>query len=319
MMYDGLRNTGDLFLLFHRLPYDFELDLPTPLGPGVYLDYTPHDVLASVDPPALADYVLPGYNLPGMPITNCCLRAESRYCDKDSPKPKDLLFLVILGLRLQAPISIEVAGKFELGCEDDPIKEPESFGMLSSWHPLSEKEYTTKDIEKTQKIVNKIIRLGMLHEKSLMSAIILFSHASCGFAESLQLAYLGLFSALEALFFPKGNKAKSLAKRTASFLSSFDGDGSLESWVKNQYMHGRSELAHGIQDVNPWIKLRKSKHDSYGKLHEVVRLSLLGFLSLQTSEIVNLTKQSGNRLQQELDSLPPAKGTFIEGQGMWLG
>jgi len=318
-MYESLRNAGDLFLLFHRLPYDFELDLPTRLGPGVYLDYTPHDVLASVDPPALADYILPGYNLPGRPITNCCLRAESRYCDKNSPKPKDLLFLVILGLRLQAPISIEVAGKFELGSGDDPIKEPEAFGILSSWHPISDKKYTTKDIEKTEKIVNKIIRLGMLHEKGLMSAIILFSHASCGFSKSLQLAYLGLFSALEALFVPKGNKAKSLAKRVASFLSSFDLDGSLESWLKSQYIHGRSQLSHGIQDVNPWMKLRKSKHDSYGKLHEIVRLSLLGFLSLQTSEIVSLTKQTGNKLQQDLDTLPPAKGTFLDSQGMWLG
>jgi len=318
-MYNGLRNIGDLFLLFQRLPYDFELDLPTPLGPGIYLDYTPQDILASVEPPALADYVLPGYSLPGMPITNCCIRTDSSYCDKDSPKPKDLLFLAILGLRLQAPISIEVAGKFELGSEDDPIKEPESFGMLSSWHPYHEKEYTTEDIKRAEKIVNKIIQLGKLNEKRLVSAIILFSHSSCGFSKSLQLAYLGLFSALEALFLPKGNKAKSLAKRIASYLSSFDGDGTLESWLKSQYIHERSQLAHGIQDINPWIKLRKSKHESYGKLHEIVRLCLLGFLSLRSSEITNLTKKTGNNLQQELDNLAPAKGTFVEGQFMWLG
>ena len=137
MVYNGLRNIGDLFLLFQRLPYDFELDLPTPLGPGIYLDYTPHDILTSVKS-GLADLVLPGYSLPEMQKTKCCIRTDSSYCDKDNPKPKDLLFLAILGLRLQAPISIYVAGKFELGPEDDPVKELESFGMLSSWHPYHE-------------------------------------------------------------------------------------------------------------------------------------------------------------------------------------
>ena len=318
-MCNSSRDIGDLFLLFQRLPYDFKIDLPIPLGPGIYLDDTPQDILASVDPPALADYVLPGYNLPGMGITNCCIRASGSYCDTISPKPKDLLFLAILGLRLQAPISIEVAGKFELGPEDDPIKKPESFGMLSSWHPYHGKEYTTEDIKNAEKIVNIIIQLEKLNEKRLVSAIILFSHSSCGFSKSLQLAYLGLFSAIEALFMPKGNKAKSLAKRVSSYLSSFDGDGTLESWLQSQYIHERSQIAHGIQNVNPWIKIRKSKHDNYGRLHEVVRLCLLGFLSLHFSEIINLAAKKGNNLQKELDKLPPAKGIFIEGQSMWLG
>ena len=135
-MYNSSRNVGDLFLLFQRLPYDYKIDLPIPLGPRIYLDYTPQDILASADPQALADYVLPGYNLPGMGITNCCIRASGSDSDTDRPKPKDLLFLAILGLRLQAPISIEVAGKFEIGPEDEPIKNPESFGMISSWHPV---------------------------------------------------------------------------------------------------------------------------------------------------------------------------------------
>jgi hypothetical protein len=256
-MINSPRNIGDLFLLFQHLPYDFKIDLPIPLGPGIYLDDTPQDILDSADPQALADYILPGYNLPGSGITNCCIRASGRYSDTGSPKPKDLLFLAIVGLRLQAPISIEVAGKFEIGPEDEPIKNPERFNMLSSWHPYDEKEYNIEDIKNAEMIVDKIIQIEKLNEKRVVSAIILFSHSSCGFSKSLQLAYLGLFSALEALFLPTGSKAKCLAQRVSSYLSSFDSDGTLENWLKYQYIHERSQIAHGIQNVNPWIKLRK--------------------------------------------------------------
>ena len=316
---NGIRNTGDIFLLFHRLPYDYGLNLPIQLGPGIYLDYTPRDILNSADPQALADYVLPGFNVPDRSIPNCCLRAEHSCSRQEGPNPKDLLFLAILGLRLQAPISIQVAGKFELGSGDDLIREPELFSILSSWHPHNSKKYTANDLKKSEKIVNKIIDLGKLHEKKLMSAVIFFSHASCGLSKSLQLAHLGLFTSLEALFTPKGNKAKSLAKRVSSFLRLFDADCSLENWIKEQYIRRRSELAHGIQDVYPWIKLRQSKINEYGKLHEIVRLCILGFLNMEDSYIMNLTEQSGNRLQQALDNLLPAKGVFLEDQSMWLG
>ena len=55
---------GDLYLLFHQLPFDFDKDLPLDLGPGVCLDSTPQYLLDNAEP-ALADYVLPGYHLSG--------------------------------------------------------------------------------------------------------------------------------------------------------------------------------------------------------------------------------------------------------------
>ncbi len=64
---------GDIFLLFNDLPYDFNADLPLPIGSGVCIDTTPQEWLDSSDQ-GLADYLLPGYSLPGVVLNNCCLR-----------------------------------------------------------------------------------------------------------------------------------------------------------------------------------------------------------------------------------------------------
>ena len=51
---------GDIFLLFHELPYDFSQDIPISVGPGVCVDMTPQALLSSAEQ-GLSDYVLPGY------------------------------------------------------------------------------------------------------------------------------------------------------------------------------------------------------------------------------------------------------------------
>src|SRR5918992_981779 len=97
-----LPRAGDFFLLFHDLRFEFDEDLPLNLAPGVCLDSTPQCVLDKVDP-ALAHYLLPGYNLPGMGLNNCCLR-----CYMEAPRlnSSDLFFVSLSALRLTAPIVI---------------------------------------------------------------------------------------------------------------------------------------------------------------------------------------------------------------------
>ena len=92
------RQAGDTFLLFSEFAYDSETDLPVGAGPGVCLDRTPHDVLKEVEPPALADYVLPGYNLnAGFP--NSCLRYSSSAIPPGNVQPSSLLFNSVVALR----------------------------------------------------------------------------------------------------------------------------------------------------------------------------------------------------------------------------
>src|SRR5712692_6641120 len=114
---------GDTFLLFDSLPYDFEEDLPISVGPNVYLDDTPQNVLDQANS-SLADYVLPGYHLPGRGLTNCCFRSPATGERHLDVTPYDLFFLSITGLRLRAPIGISIAGGFELGPPEEVIRKP---------------------------------------------------------------------------------------------------------------------------------------------------------------------------------------------------
>ena len=311
--------SGDTFLLFHQLPFDFDEDLPLALGPNVYLAATPQDLLDTAEP-ALTDFVLPGYHLPGMGLTNCCLRYPAGSNVLTELEPKDFFFNSITALRLHAPIGIEIAGQFVFKPrpEGEIIENPELFQLVSSWQPIENARYSAKDILLASEIATHIIRLEKSSYKRLMSALVLFSQVTCGLSCSFQLAYLGLFSALEALFTPKGKKATTLARRIAKFLNSFDPDSSLEQWFGNEYKHGRSQLVHGIQDVKPHMKIRSSKVNSFGKLHEIARLCILGFLSMDDKKLVSLSKKTGADLQKELDSLDTATGRFLEGQYMWL-
>jgi hypothetical protein len=141
------------------------------------------------------------------------------------------------------------------------------------------------------------------------------------------MSYLALFASLEALFVPEGNnKAATLARRASDFLSTFEGHRPMDflgsegihRWLKKEYRDGRSNLVHGVQDVTPWTKnIGDEKEKAFGRLHEVVRLCILGFMSLDDEKLAFLSNSSGTRLQKELNNLGPAPGEFLEGQRMW--
>ncbi len=123
----------DVFLLFHELPFDCTSELPLALGLGVCLDVTPSSLLDTVQP-ALADYVLPGYHLPGPVRRNyCCLRSY----DASVPhfRPATLLFVSLSALRLRVPLGVHIAGSFKLGPADNPIPEWNLYQLMSPWQP----------------------------------------------------------------------------------------------------------------------------------------------------------------------------------------
>ena len=107
---------GDIYLLFHDLPYDFSQDLPFPLGPGVCVDMTPHNILYSAEK-GLSDYVLPSFSLPGTGINNCGLRCYSIIRLTKNLTTENLLFLSLLSMRLHNPLNIRIAGQFRVGDE----------------------------------------------------------------------------------------------------------------------------------------------------------------------------------------------------------
>ena len=311
-------NQGDVFLLFHQLPYDFSAELPLPLGLGVCLDTTPQEWLDSSDQ-GLADFLLPGYSLPGTGLNNCCLRCFYHPSPEEGLSPRDLLFLSVFALRLHSPIDIRIGGEFRLGGEDDRILDPERYEMSSLWNRENSGHYTPAAITASALIGDRLVEVEKLGLTRLQTALIFFGQVTIGFSQSLQLSYIGLFAALEALFVPSRNKAATLARRVSNFLSNFPFPELMEKWIKDEYINGRNKLAHGIHDATFRSKLGPSRHQAFGRLHEITRLSLLGFLSLGNEELSELCNGSGNSLQKALDKLSGASGAFLKNQKMWLG
>lgn len=308
--------SGDLYLLFQHLPYDFAEDLPVYLGPGVCMDNTPQSLLDSAEK-GLADFLLPGYNLPGMGLNNCCLRSYPSH-NLESLRPENLVFIALLCLRLQVPLQIQIGGQFRLGEDKDPIQEPSLYYLSSPWG-INGLRYTPSAIEKSSAIMERVLTLKQLCADRLIAALILFSQVTLGQSKSFQLSHLGLFSALEALFVPSGDKGFSLSKRISAFLRDFDFPDPIDGWVKSEYIKGRHKLAHGIHDATFDAKLRPERYQAFGRLHEITRLALLGFLSMESEALRELSRSSGRTLQKLLDSISTASGVFLEEQKFWAG
>ena len=312
---------GDTFLLFGEFAYDFATDLPIRVGPGIYLDNTPHDILSGAQPRALADYVLPGYNLnAGSPKS--CLRHSSSVAPPSNIEPSSLLFNSITALRLVAPRTIRVEGRFTVGHDGRSIDNPSLYHLTSAWQPQPGGDYSARDVRFAAGIARRLVRLLGPDYGRIATAIVLFSQVTTGQVKSFQMAYLGLFAALEALFAPKSKKAETLAERTGSFLASMGTPTgwSVRDWLSEEYQKGRSQLAHGIQDVVPWGPiLRRCKQEAFGRVHEIVRLCILGFLSLPNAQLQSIGQATGTSLQNQLSALAPASGRFLKDQRMWCG
>ncbi len=300
---------GDIFLLFHELPYDFSQDLPISVGPGVCVDMTPQALLSSAEQ-GLSDYVLPGYSISGTGINNCCLRCYSIFKLTESLSTENLLFLALLSMRLHNPFAIQIAGQFRVGADDNLISDPKLYELSSPWAISG--SYKPSDFIAVEKIVERLIEADKKGFTRLVTSLLFFSHVTLGQVASYQLATLGLFTSLEALFVPNGNKARTISERIASFLSNFEFPiENIGEWVKNEYINLRHKLAHGIHDATFGMKPRSVKHQEFGMLHELCRLSLLGFLSLDDAVVKNMSEVNGKELQRTLESLRPVAGSLL--------
>jgi hypothetical protein len=319
---------GDIVLLFHSFPFDLSADLPIKVGPAVLLDSTPQQILDEADPSALADFVLPGYNLPGTGLVQCCLRKPVSIAPPTGLTAANSIFWSVAALRLVAPLGIEIAGQFEVSSSSDKILSPSLYNLRSSWQWASSQNsrYTGSLIDIANRVAHRI--LDVRDQKRLFTAFTLYTQVTIGMVSSLQMAVMGLFAALESLFVPKGNHARTLAKRVADFLSSVQFPMEISEWLECEYIHRRSKLIHGIPDFPPsGTRLtRQDQRDTgrndvrvlgFGRLHELVRLSVLGFFSLSDQILNEHSAANGARLQGLIENLGPAQGEFIAQQAVW--
>jgi hypothetical protein len=92
----------------------------------------------------------------------------------------------------------------------------------------------------------------------------------------------------------------------------------MENWLETEYIHRRSKYAHGWHVAPPSLQNIRRGKDAFPKLHEITRLCLLGFISLDQSKLVEISTQTGQKLQQKLDRLGQAKGKYLNQQKMYL-
>jgi hypothetical protein len=243
--------------------------------------------------------------------------------------PSTALFWSIAALRLVAPLGIEIVGQFEVPSSSDKILSPTLYNLRSSWQPPSDqyRYYTGSLVNAANCVAHRVIEIR--DDKRLFTAFNLFTQVSMGMVSSLQMAVMGLFAGLEALFVPKGNHARTLATRVAGFLSSFQFPADISAWLEHEYIHGRSKLIHGVPDIHPSGKqpaqvsqqsderTDTTRTVAFGRLHELVRLSILGFLSLPDQTIKDHSSKSGTRLQDLIENLGPPGGEFVAGQTAW--
>jgi len=156
-----------------------------------------------------------------------------------------------------------------------------------------------------------------MHLSRLLSAFVLFSQVTRGASDSYQMAVVALFAALEAMFTPNGsNKAKTLSSRVGTFLRNFSNGFDIEGFVYSEYNRGDRNIVHGVQDISIFSKLNEDKLNKFGKLHEITRLALLGFLSIGNDKLYNYySKDIPNNI---FDNLIPASGDFMHGQMIYV-
>ena len=191
---------------------------------------------------------------------------------------------------------------------------PSLYEMCSSWQPDQGKRFSSSDIRVSAGIARRITQISRGWYKPVVTAIVFFSQVTLGFSRSFQLSYLGLFAALEALFVPEGSgKGKILGRRVSRFLKQFSFPENLEDWMKKEYSFGRNQLAHGVHDASLETKMRASRSLAFGRLHEITRLCILGFISIKNGELLNLSSMTGKALQAKLRSaFPLPQGGFSE-------
>jgi len=311
---------GDTFLILRSFGYDLLSGfLPVRAGPGVYLDYTPQDVLRWADQSDVAERVLQAYALmPGYP--NWCLRCVGCATEGSQILPSDLMFVTITALRLRAPIAVEPVGQFTLGGDGASIESPRLYHVMSPWQPDPKAKYSAKDVRFAAGIARQLLTLLDPRYGRVARAIAVFSQVTTGQSLAFAGAYLALYAVLEGLFAPQDKKAETLATRVGSFLAGVAAPAGwcVEQWLENDYIHGRSQLAHGIGDVAPWEKeLHPRNKERIGRLHEMCRLCILGFMSLPDATLQSIGMASGTPLQNHLKSLAPACGPFLKDQRVW--
>jgi hypothetical protein len=320
-------NIGDRFLLFSLFRYDFRTALPIWLEPSIQFAQTSQGILDNADPSQLAGFVLPGYRLPGTGVVHCCLRHPS-----DAPEPSwgavsDLFFHSLTALRLHSPLPMAVEGEFELG-ERNLFTRIVLYHLHTLWQPVPEAWYSGPAIQAGARLLQRIRGLTALGNTKVFRGYTVFQQATCGYAKSLSMTVLALWSALEHLYQPavnnrSGKYFKTLVERLEMLVGHLPDMPALIRWVGTEYQTSRQAIIQGLLRAVPDERSLGEGPDIQGApplgcLHELVRLSLLAFIDLPDEEIIAHNTLNKPKLTAWFEQLQPPSGASLTGQRPWL-
>jgi hypothetical protein len=166
--------------------------------------------------------------------------------------------------------------------------------------------------------MHRLLLTPFLYESERMkNSISFFSHVTNGLVYLHQFGYIGLFAALEALFPIKksGDYSKKLSEYVSMFLSDKCDPLIISQFIKDEYDKQRNPIAHGKYNYS-FYQDSEARNKSFGFLHEIVRLTILGFLSMDEELLKKLLYTKSTRLKEVMKEIGPAKGNFIDGQSL---
>ncbi|TET36750.1 hypothetical protein E3J61_00310 [Candidatus Dependentiae bacterium] len=196
----------------------------------------------------------------------------------------------ILALRLVKPLPIHVSGAFTYQGKnrfDNPVLWwrqtiintgfPRKTGRID--------QYNEDDFKKARNIYGRIQELKKHPRKyrRLLWAIIWFQEVTLGVSTSYSMLYQDLFVSLEG-FFGSPGKATKLGQRVSGFLAGIYSPAKAErlgEFIYDQYEKKRNNISHGNPAFNASIgrgSLSLAKYRELLKIHEIARVTLLGFL-----------------------------------------
>lgn len=307
MQTESRAQPGESYLLFDHLPFDYASRLPLPIGSTTDVVRPPFELLDTFDA-GEACFLLPQYGLP-TEINHCCLRAGRGL--RGYEEVQAALFGALVRLRLVVPIPYRVEGQFTLG---EDLKPTGVFALYhvsapSVGHPKA--RFTATHLTQCRAIEEPLRLWEAVGVRRLLAAFALFSQISSGLVQSRQLAFVGLFSVLEAVFCPQGsNKARQLALSTARFLTDVPQSGSLGSagigpFVEELYTRVRSKIAHtGFSPLGSGHGDggHAARGESFCTLYEVVR-GVVCKLIVSDLEVLSVLYASDRSIRNGLDRL----------------
>ncbi len=323
-MHPSKREEKDTFLLFKNFPVNInDENLPVPLSNDICISEFPFDILDrnydelddSKQIYCNIDYIAPGYRSI-WPYEHYCLMVPHDKMHGDNKY--NYMFLTITSLRFIKPLYIHVSGSFQYYKDDFPINNARLYWIYSPWSSSLDDEYHDDDLLLSGDILKRLIEINNLGFKNILSSIVLFNQSTVGLTTSYQMLYLSLFSALEAMFDPRVNKAKSLAYRIDRFLSDIPKNFDIKEFIIKEYKSERN-IIHGKQNISTMFsKLDEEKVNKIAKLMEITRLCILGFISMDNKFLELYGSDTNGKNNKLLDNLPKAEGKYIEGQKFWI-